>query len=171
MTELCSIDLRPSPCLSRWHWDHLSLHTLLSIPMQPLRPSHVYLYWLYLYWLLVGEPYAWAPLETIGAKSCLPSSLPPTIHCPSPLSSASVPRREMTATHSSLQTAGCLLFLFPTPQTPQTPETPETPQTSLVTVLFASRISSYLHFHVVQGTKVSGLRFQYSKIWDNLSGK
>lgn len=127
-------------------------------PVQHLRVSHVYLDW-----LLVGEPCAWAPVETTGAKSCLPSPphppYPPTIHCPSPFSSASVPRRWMTATHSSLQTAGCLLFLL------------STPETGLVTVLFASRVCSCLHFHVVQGTKVSGRRFQDSEILDNLSWK
>lgn len=48
----------------------------------------------------------------------------------------------MTATHSSLQTAGCLLFPL------------SAPETGLVTVLFASRIRAYLHVHVVQGTKV-----------------
>lgn len=57
-------------------------------PEQPLRVSHVYTDW-----LLVGEPFAWAPVETIGAKSCLPTPLPSAVHCPSPFLSASMPRR------------------------------------------------------------------------------
>lgn len=54
----------------------------------PARPM-----WIWAGWVVVGGlPLAWAPVETIGAKSCLPLPLPSTVPIPPP-PRPPVPRR------------------------------------------------------------------------------
>lgn len=90
---LCSIELRlsikpPSPF---FYHDCTGIITLIPIPHAAPSMSHVYLDW------LGGgrATFARAPVKTIGAKSCLPSPLPP-LPPPHPSSSSA---REIDDSH------------------------------------------------------------------------